>query len=69
MSDAFAAARMTDDQNPVQVDLAVQWMVRRAVPRSKLLEVLEVDDRPGVVLAEVEAVEKIDIDCCGDDAV
>src|SRR5215207_4205898 len=44
-------------------------MHRGVGPGSELLDMLEVDDGPSVVLPEVEAVEEVDVDCGGDDAV
>src|SRR5262245_41342714 len=58
---------MAHDENAVQIDFAVQRVGCGVVPRSKLLEVFEVNDRSAVVLTEVKSVEKIDIDCCCDD--
>ena len=67
MSDTFPAARMADDQNTVQVDLAVERMTRCSIPCPKLLKVFEVNNRPGIVLAEVEAVEEVHVNRCRDD--
>src|SRR4029453_19230084 len=38
-------------------------------PSAELLDMLEVDDGPSVVLPEVEAVQEVDVDGGGDDAV
>lgn len=66
---AFATSRMTDDEDPVEVDLAVQRMGRRAVPRAELLHVLEMHDPARVVLAEVAAVQEVHVDRGRDDAL
>ena len=58
---------MADDQDPVQVYLAVQRMGGRVVPGPKLFQVLEMNDGPRVVLAEIEPVEKVDINRRRDD--
>ena len=60
---------MPDDQEPVQVDLAVQRVMVGTVPDPELLEMLEVDDRSRIVLAEIETVEEVDIDRRGDNAM
>ncbi|HEY3137799.1 MAG TPA: hypothetical protein VGL29_17355 [Blastocatellia bacterium] len=57
---------MPHNENPVQVDLAVQWMGGSVIPGSKLFEVLEVNDRSPVVLAEVPSVEEVHVDRRGD---
>ena len=60
---------MPDDQEPVQVDLAVQRVMVGTVPGPELLEMLEVDDRSRIVLAEIETVKEVDIDRRSDNAV
>ena len=67
MADGLASTRMADDQNPVQGHLAMQRMGGRAVPGPKLFQVLEMNDGPRVVLAEIEPVEKIDVNRRRDD--
>ncbi|MFK4655854.1 hypothetical protein ABIF97_005788 [Bradyrhizobium japonicum] len=69
MADGLATTRMADDQDPVQVHLAVQWVNGRVVPDPKLLQVLEMNDGPRVVLAEIGSVEKVDINRRCDDPV
>src|SRR5262249_316847 len=61
VADGLPSTRMADDQDPVQVHLAVQRMGGRVVPGPKLFQVLEMNDGPSVVLAEIEPVEKVDI--------
>jgi hypothetical protein len=53
---------MPDDQEPVQVDLTVQRVMVGTVPDPELLEMLEMDDRPCIILAEIETIEKVDVD-------
>jgi hypothetical protein len=60
---------MPDDQDAVHIDLAVQRMVAGVCPGTELLEMLEMDDRARVVLAEVEAVQEVCVDGGGDDAM
>ena len=42
---AFRAARMSDDKDAVEVDLAVQRVGRRSIPCPDLLHVFEMHDR------------------------
>src|SRR6266446_8738269 len=60
---------MADDQDSVQVHLAVKRMSRRAIPYPKLLEMFEMNDRSCVVLAEVAAVEEIHVNRRRDDSM
>ncbi len=41
-------------------------MRRGVVPGPKLLEVFEMNNRPAVVLSEVESVEEVHVNRCGD---
>ena len=67
--DAFAAARVADDRDAIEIDFAVEPMAGRRVPGAKLLEVLEVHDAPRVVFTEVAAVQEVDVDRGADDTV
>ncbi len=67
VADGLASTGVADDQDPVQVHLAVQRMGGRVVPGPKLFQVLEMNDGPRVVLAEIEPVEKVDINRRRDD--
>jgi hypothetical protein len=69
VADALASTRMADDQNPVQVHLAVQRMDGRVVPAPKLFQVFEMNDGARAVLAEIGPVEKVDINRRCDDPV
>ena len=62
VADAFAAARVADDRDAIEIDLAVEPMAGRRVPGAKLLEVLEVHDAPRVVFTEVAPVQEVDVD-------
>jgi hypothetical protein len=62
VADPLAAPRVPDDQDAVEVDLPVQRMADGPVPDPELFEVLEVNDGPSVVFAEVETVEEIRVD-------
>ena len=67
MADGLASTRMADDQNPVQLHLAVQRMAGRVVPAPKLFQVFEMNEGPRVVLAEIGSVEKVEINRRFDD--
>src|SRR6478736_4307789 len=69
MTNAFATARVTDDNDPVEVDLAVKRVARRVVPSAELLDVLEIYDPARIVFTEVRAVQEIDVDGRSDYAV
>src|ERR1700752_3650878 len=60
---------MAHNENSVQVDLAVQWMTRKVIPGSKLLEVFEMNKRSGVVLTEVASVKEVHVNRGGDNSM
>ena len=62
VANPFTTARVPDDHDPIEIDLAVERVAGSVVPGAELLEVLEMHDPASVVLAEVEAVQKIDVD-------
>lgn len=67
VSHSFPTTRMAYNQDTVQVDLTVKRMRRRSIPGPILLQVFEMDDGPPIILAEVEAVEEVHVNRCGDD--
>src|SRR5262249_57325065 len=67
MSHGFTTTRMAHEENAVQIDFAVQRMSGGVIPGPKLFDVLEVDDRSGVVLSEVGSIEKVHVNRRRDD--
>src|SRR5262245_41343355 len=60
---------MAHDENTVQIDFPMQRMSRGVIPRPKLLQMFEVNDRSSVVLSKVAAIEEVHVNRCRDDPV